>query len=61
MFSPTEPDRYPSTKKETEKDKGPYKPSNKEIFKGLKKEKRKTQGLRPPNRHSSMARGSAQK
>ena len=49
MFSPSEPDIYPSTKKEKEKDKGPYKPSNKQIFKGLKKTVK------------SMARGSAQK
>lgn len=48
MFSPSEPDTYPQIKKEKEKDKGPYKPSNKEIFKGLKKKSK------------TMAKGSVQ-
>lgn len=51
MFSPSEPESRPYIKhtNESEKDKGPYKPNNKQIFKGLKK------------KEITMARGSAQK
>lgn len=39
MFMPVEPETQTYTKKEETKDKGPYKPKPKQIFKGLKNKK----------------------
>jgi hypothetical protein len=39
MFYPSEPETQTYTKKEETKEKGPYKPKPKQIFKGLKNKK----------------------